>query len=136
MSETREAGATLNALVATTVMGWRLDRTGGSTKYRDALRWVDEKGHVVRVAEWHWSPSTDLVDAMEGLAHVGGIATIKRMKPDEWHVTIGGGGTVWAETLPLAICRALLDATSPSFPATASVTEPSVVVDPSKGEGR
>jgi hypothetical protein len=63
------------------------------------------------------SYSADVRDALDALAQLGGIVKITRLKPDEWHVCIGDGparspmihsATCWAETLPLAICRAAI----------------------------
>lgn len=57
--------------------------------------------------------STDIAAAMDALSEVGGIVTIRRMKPDEWHVRLHDEKEGWwAETLPLAICIALLAAVS------------------------
>lgn len=53
--------------------------------------------------------STDIDAALDVLGELGGIVTITRMTPDAWHVVIGNA-TWWAETLPLAICRAALAA--------------------------
>lgn len=75
-----------------------------------AARGALASGNALEV--WAECPdySTDDATALEALASVGGIITIKRLKPDEWHVTIGAGRTVWSATLASAICTALLDA--------------------------
>lgn len=60
--------------------------------------------------------STGLAGAFEVLDQLGGVVTLKRLSPDgrdEWHCAIGHH-TMWAESLPLAICRAALAATEAS----------------------
>ncbi|MHB1097832.1 MAG: BC1872 family protein [Gemmatimonadaceae bacterium] len=86
MAETMQAGRELDARVAEKVMGW-----------------ADFDHDVPRY-------STDTTAALTVLDALGGIVRITRLRPDEWHVQIGEGSTRWGETLPLAICRAVLAA--------------------------
>ena len=98
------AGRELDAEVAEKVMGyWDVGEYEGRLVHgeRNMNGWPVDTPHY----------STDLTAALSALAEVGGIVTITRMKPDEWHVRLHGEQHAWwAETLPLAICIALLAA--------------------------
>jgi hypothetical protein len=83
---TLEAGADLDARVAELVMGWRLERTGGAGKYRDAMRWVDANGTVVHVADWHWRPSSDIAEA---------FLVVEKLRKDGWDLTFGTNSGGW-----------------------------------------
>lgn len=119
-----EAGRTLDVLVAERIMGLRVvtvdeecpSETRGAVWHPNAEYYsvgIDctvpadapadaEPDHYLA------SYSTDVRDAMDALAQLGGIVRVTRLKPDEWHVCIGDGHVWWAKTLPLAICRAAL----------------------------
>lgn len=120
MGETMLVGGELDALVAENVMGWRLERTGGTGKYRDAMRWVDDRGAVVAEVDWHWKPSIDIADAwqvVEKLRSLGydvnvlidAATDVKRPYACEVSRT-GWCGSEWesATTAPHAICLAAL----------------------------
>jgi hypothetical protein len=127
---TPEAGPALNELIATRVMRWEAFTCGyfgtdeETPRMRELASWmeaveIEEVGdYFIDVASDKWveadafSPSTDVADAFDALAQVGGIVTIKRQM-NEWFVSIGSV-TMWAATLPLAICAALLAATASS----------------------
>lgn len=110
-----EAGRELDALVAEKVIGARVKYASGTAYNADLLGGVDPERDLILDGSWGRAIvrnySTDIVAAMDVLAALGGIATITRLKADEWHVSIAqerSGGQWWAETLPLAICRAAI----------------------------
>ena len=111
----------LDARVATEIMGWRLERTGGEGKYRDVMRWVDASGTAVHVVDWHWRPSTELTDAwqvveaMRARDFVFGVDSIgEEDESTPWRAWFGGPDCIErdyrADTAPHAICRAALRA--------------------------
>lgn len=118
---TMPAGRELDAVILERVFGWKPDATrcpvcGWPLRADVTLGCVPgncsmRPAPLVRYdALAHYS--TEDAAALAALARVGGIVTIQRRRPDDWRVQIADKDTWWAETLPLAICRALLDATT------------------------
>jgi hypothetical protein len=103
--DTLSAGRELDALVAEKVMGW--------TIYDDGIMDQGAKGRTW-ASEWH--PSTDIAAAWEVVEKVqqatGCSAVVqKHARAYEcWFIGSGQKETQWADTAPLAICRAALKA--------------------------
>jgi hypothetical protein len=103
------AGRELDALVAEKVCGRYPVQWESGEPYAP----LDAENHEPsRFDAWVEVPrfSHDIAAAMEALTQLGGRATIVR-EIDHWSVWIGDTARGWwAETLPLAICRAALAA--------------------------
>jgi hypothetical protein len=110
-----EPGREMDALVAEKVMGLPLAANAQAPRGRGVDPYFRDADAEAREA---WYPngmrcrrvprySTESAPALDALAQVGGIVTIQRIRPDEWHVRIDQEKW-WGETLPFAICRALL----------------------------
>lgn len=103
MSELK-AGRDLDALIAEKVMGWTR-----IPKERETLWQSPTAGSwpvtLARIPKY----STDIAAAWKVVNALGGHFILRRQL-SEWFVTINGE-MAWAETAPLAICRAGIAAT-------------------------
>ena len=108
-----EAGRELNALVAEKVMGWGIIHHNNGAVYATipgsiewyAIHWADGRDD-------DWSPSTDIAVAWLVLERVA-ESWLPCVMHDaiQWVVefdSITGNHTAYADTAPLAICRAAL----------------------------
>lgn len=107
---TMEAGAEMDALVATKVMGW----IQASTQSSVWLTWYPPGEH----SKARLSPppfSTDIAAAWEVVKRIIGttkrcpqVRWISEAMSHEWHCDMEWGAEAYAPTAPLAICRAAL----------------------------
>jgi hypothetical protein len=110
------AGPDLDAIVAEKVMGWKV------TRHDEYILSHGERNHWIRHPDRHvgplWSPSTNIAAAFEvlnasGMAwQIEGSPPSGRPRAPSMHtVSLGARGNFkfYCETLPLAICRSVLD---------------------------
>lgn len=103
----RTAGPEFDALIATQVMGWR------SVQWAGFNSWELTGRVMIRVASWQ--PTINLLQSFQALELFKGV-DIMQLPSGRWRcqLPLRDGLAVYsvADTLPLAICRTLQEATS------------------------
>lgn len=103
------AGPNLDQIVAERVMGWT------KREFSYGIEWLDASG--LRVVSVGWSPSTSIEAAWQVVEKM--CPTANKSEPwfrlyssgGKWVANFHRGGFDWfADTVPLAICGAALDA--------------------------